>query len=117
MELNEYSFKIADEPDTFMSLSNFVPSGRDPVEGCYNIITKYGKLGGDYAKSAIEDEHQLIPFKKPIIMFSAGSFFEVRNNYPEFFGCLLKDIHKNGKIVHYGLAFPLYFKRGKNEGI
>jgi len=116
-EFSEFHFKKPDDADTFMSLSNFVPSENDPVNGSYSLITKFGKLGGDYAKSAVKGENQLIPFKKPLIMLEAGSFFEISNSNSEYFGCMIENIHKNEKIVHYGIAYPLYIKRGKNESI
>jgi len=116
-DLREYNFRIPENANSFMSISNFVPAENDPVDGCYSIMTKFGKLGGDYAKSAVDGENQLIPFKKPLIMFNAGSFFSVQDTGKEHFGRMINGIHKNEKIIHYGLAYPVYFKRGENENV
>lgn len=117
IDFTEFSFPECAHPYAYMSLSNYVPSQNDPVDGKYKLITKFGKLGGDYAKSAIEDDSVLLPFKKPLIMFEAGSFFKVKDGPKDYYGRMINDIHKNGKIVHYGLSYPLYFARGGNGKI
>lgn len=92
------SFSVSDV-NAFMSLSSFVPNDSDPIQGYYQLITKWGKLGGDYAKSEI-------PFKKPLIMFSAGSVF-FDTPIREYYGRLIEGIHYNLKIKHYGFVFPI----------
>lgn len=94
----EIDFSVSN-PNAFMSLSNFVPSGNDPKNGFYNLITKWGKLGGDFARGSV-------PFKKPIIMMTEGSTF-YDEKIKEYYGLLLENIHKNKKIKHYAFSFPL----------
>ncbi len=94
------------EPNAFITLSSYIPSENDPTRGYYSIIHKFGKLGGLYAKGISEVYGN--PFKIPLIMFSAGStFFDKNYRREEVYGSLLKDVHKNKKIRHYGYAFPI----------
>jgi CRISPR-associated protein Csm4 len=96
----------ADKPNAFMTLSSFVPFGNDPIKGYYNIIHKYGKLGGHYAQGT--EEALGNPFKVPLIMFSAGSvFFDDDYKRGKVYGSLLKNVHKNKDIRHYAYAFPI----------
>lgn len=96
----------AKNPNAFMTLSSFIPKENDPVDGYYHTLLKYGKLGGLYAKGMSEVNNN--PFKKPLIMFSAGSVFydkEYRKDKP--YGALLDDVHHNKGIRHYAHAFPI----------
>ena len=54
----------SEEPNAFMTLSSYIPKENDPTEGYYNIIHKYGKLGGLYAKGTSEVNGN--PFKVPL---------------------------------------------------
>lgn len=58
---------VCDEPNAYMSLSQFIPDRNDPTEGYYRLIQKYGKTGGSFAKTN--------PFKRPLLMLSSGSTF------------------------------------------
>jgi len=106
-EVNEgIDLHEAENPNAFMTLSSFIPKENDPVEGYYQTLLKYGKLGGLYAKGTPEVNNN--PFKKPLIMFSAGSVFydkEYRIGKP--YGALLDDVHHNKGIKHYAHAFPI----------
>jgi CRISPR-associated protein Csm4 len=94
------------KPNAFITLSSYIPSENDPIRGYYSIIHKFGKLGGLYAKGIPEVYGN--PFKIPLIMFSAGStFFDTNYSQKEIYGSLLKDVHKNKSIRHYGFAFPI----------
>lgn len=111
------SFYPIDAPNAFMTLSSFVPRGDDPTEGYYQPILKYGKLGGNYAKSRIEKNNGFNPFKRPIIMFASGSVFYIKekdeNHKPiirDYYGGLINNIHWSESIKHYGIAFPLGLK-------
>lgn len=89
-----------------MTLSSYIPTENDPTEGYYNIVHKFGKLGGLYAKGVAEVYGN--PFKVPLIMFSAGSVFFDKNYKPgKIYGSLLKNVHKNEAIRHYAYAFPI----------
>lgn len=90
----------------FMTLSSYIPHPEAPTKGYYEILLKYGKLGGTFAMGSTEVGNN--PFKKPLIMFRAGSTFYDRNyDKSKIYGSLLKDVHKNPKIRHYAYAFPL----------
>lgn len=88
-----------ENPNSFMTLSSFIPAKTDPIKGYYNVLKKHGKLGGMYANGN--------PFKRPLLMFQAGSVFfdePVKSTY----GFLLQDVHHKHKDVrHYAYAFPI----------
>lgn len=102
-----------DQSNAFMCLSNYVPVKGDPTEGCYNIMTKYGKLGGHYANSSIIPGKEPIPYKYPLIMFQQGSIFKTVQN-KHFYGKIVQEIHPsaNPVISHYGMAYPFHVKTG-----
>lgn len=104
IDIKEYNFNSPENPNAFVSLSSFVPSENDPVEGWYDMQVKYGKLGGHYAS-----ETSRTPFKKPIRMFQAGSVFKT-NNLKEYYGQLVSNVHADEKIKHYGYAFAVGMK-------
>lgn len=93
--------KEADSPNAFMTLSSYIPDSKAPTNGYYDILLKYGKLGGDFAKSD--------PFKVPLIMFRSGStFYDEKYSKDKSYGSLLKKVHrKNPDIRHYAYAFPV----------
>ncbi len=96
----------SDNPNGFMTLSSYIPHPGAPTEGYYEILLKYGKLGGSFAGGSAEVNNN--PFKKPLIMFRPGStFYDQRYDENRIYGSLLTDVHKNPKIRHYGYAFPL----------
>jgi len=98
-----------DCPDSFMSLSSFIPTSSDPTDGHYTLLHKYGKLGGGFASGASGSDGN--PFKKPLLMFAAGSTFRDLAFTPnKVYGSLLGDVHTNPAIKHYALAFPLGIK-------
>ena len=85
----------------YVSLSNFVPAKNDPVQGFYNILVKYGKLGGDYTFCGK-------PFKKPLMMLTAGSTFFVKEEIKPFYGKVVENISPSKpEVVHYGYAFAV----------
>jgi CRISPR-associated protein Csm4 len=105
-EIGAYSFDAFGDfespPDAngFVSLSNFVPARDDPGEGTWQTMVKYGKLGEEYAASGN-------PFKRPLLMFMAGStFYDVPCR--EYYGRMVKNIAPSyPDVVQYGLAFPV----------
>ncbi len=102
IEIKECTFTSPSNSNAFVSLSSFVPSINDPVDGWYEMHVKYGKLGGDYSTSKS-------PFKKPIRMFKAGSVFKT-NDVKEYYGQMIAKIHSDEEIMHYGYAFPVGMK-------
>lgn len=95
----------AESPNAFMTLSSFIPTGKNPTKGYYNIVHKFGKLGGHYAKGV--DEVHRNPFKVPLIMFTAGSLFFDKYETGKVYGSLLGEVHENKAIRHYAYAFPI----------
>jgi len=88
----------------FVSLSNCVPAAQDPISGHWDVIVKYGKLGEEFATAGN-------PFKKPLIMFTAGSCF-YDSPCREYYGRLvrgLSSVHTD-KVVQYGFALPVPMK-------
>ena len=72
------------------------------------IFTKYDKLGGTFVLSEN-------PFKKPLIMYKAGSTFDSSDSNL-FVGSLIHNIHKNESICHHAFAPVVMFKEdGSNE--
>ncbi|MGB9803129.1 type III-A CRISPR-associated RAMP protein Csm4 [Desulfofundulus sp.] len=95
------AFNDLDQANGFISLSNFVPAGDDPVDGRYRMIVKYGKLGEEYALSAL-------PFKRPLLMIRAGSAFRTTGNIKPFYGKMVEGIAPGHPgVLHYGLAFAV----------
>jgi len=91
------------DANAFVSLSNFVPAAHDPTHGYWSIFVKYGKLGEEYASSAN-------PFKKPLLMFAAGSVFR---DFPvhDYYGRLVAGLSlSHQEAVQYGFALPVPMK-------
>jgi len=93
---DEYEFPMQENFNAVMTLSNTVPSVNDPVDATYNLITKYGKV--------VQNKN---PFKKPVLMFTPGSVFRTKNRV-NYLGHLVKNVHKDGNIVHSGMGIPVY---------
>lgn len=101
-------FASPQDANGFVSLSNFVPARGDPREGTWQTIIKYGKLGEEFA---IGDN----PFKRPLLMFTAGSCF-YHAPCKEYCGRMVDDIApSHPEIVQYGLAFPVPIKLPQKE--
>lgn len=114
---------IADA-NAFMVLSHYVPNAAAPQAGYYRLMTKYGRLGGDYASSVIPGINKYYggsppkvhPFKKPLVMIRPGSVF--LGKPADHHGLLLGgeqrspalQIHKFPGIRHYAYAFPVGLK-------
>lgn len=84
-------------------LAACTPAADDPADGFWKLQTKFGKLGGDWAvgphPSGIHN-----PFKKPLIMLTAGSILKTDSPRP-FYGRLVDDIHRNfDEVRHYAIA-------------
>lgn len=86
----------------FVSLSNFCPAAQDPVNGYYEMMVKFGKLGEEYA---VRDG--LSPFKRPLLMVRAGAVFHDPTPRP-WYGRMVRGLHPaDGNIVQYAYALPL----------
>lgn len=95
------TFESLEDSNGFVSLSNFVPSVSDPTEGYYKTMVKYGKLGGEFTFSEN-------PFKKPLMMLTAGAVFKVSGAVKPFYGQMVEGLSSiKPEVVHYGYAFPV----------
>ncbi|MBF0555952.1 MAG: hypothetical protein HQK96_15615 [Nitrospirae bacterium] len=101
IKLEPFKFNDVNGANGFMSLSNFVPARHDPSDGFYKIFVKYGKLGGEFTFCGR-------PFKKPLIMLTAGSSFRVNENIKPYYGRMVEGIAPAmPQVVHYGYAFSI----------
>ncbi len=69
------------------------------LNASYKLRTKYGKLGGDFAIRGN-------PFKKPVIIMEPGAIFYGIKDI-SLKGQLLKNIHTDSRIRHYGLPLTI----------
>jgi CRISPR-associated protein Csm4 len=93
----------AQTPNAVLLLAACVPAAEDPADGFWKLTTKFGKLGGDWAvgphPTGIHN-----PFKKPLVMLSAGAVLKTDSPRP-FYGRLVDQIHPDfPEVRHYGLA-------------
>jgi CRISPR-associated protein Csm4 len=95
-------FNTPDDANGFVSLSAFTPLATDPTEGRWRIRVKYGRLGEEFASG---DN----PFKKPIVMLTAGSVF-YDNPIEEYYGRMITDVSLVPGVVHYAYALPVPIK-------
>lgn len=101
LNLKEFNIPPCPSANAILSLANFYPSSPECLNGYYNLITKFGKLGGAFASG-------YNPFKKPVIMIEAGAIIIDPNYSPEkHYGCLVSNVHTNSSIKQYGYAFPI----------
>lgn len=91
------------KPNAVLLLASCAPAESDPAEGFWKLHTKIGKLGGDWAvgphPSGIHD-----PYKKPLILLTAGSIFKTDSPRP-FYGRLVPNIHRSfEEVCQYAIA-------------
>jgi len=106
ISVEEHTLPVYVKANAFMSLSNFIPAKKEEINGYYNILIKFGKLGGLYASG-------YNPFKKPIIMLEAGAvILDSQIDSDKYYGKLQKNVHTDSAIKHYGYAFsiPIYYE-------
>jgi len=89
--------------NAFVSLSDFVPDKDFPRNGWYNLVTKQGKTGPGISSNAG-------PFKKRMIMLGQGATFIDKYSTERRYGCILRDIHPDNRIVHFAAAYPMWVK-------
>lgn len=99
VELEEFRLEGANDPNAFVLFSHTIPSADDPREGYYDILTKFGKLGANFAPTGRV-------FKRPVIMLLPGATFSSRVICP-FYGRIVEGVHhEHGEVVQYGLSLP-----------
>lgn len=102
-------FSVA-APDARVSLSMTAFQGMETYRAAYRLITKFGKLGGDFAFAGTAGGTPK-PFKKPVLMYEPGAVFfcsESLSDRP-----LLENIHSDKRIRHCGIPITLPFVRGQ----
>jgi CRISPR-associated protein Csm4 len=93
-------FNIPDNPNAFVTLSNYIPSANDPTNGNYKTFVKYGKLDREFARSEA-------PFKKPLLMISEGAIFYT-DKVKEYYGRVVTNAAVyNENIIQNGYVFVL----------
>lgn len=100
-------FETPSQANGFVSLSNFVPARNDPVRGAWQTIVKYGKLGEEYA-------NRENPFKRPLLVLTAGSTF-YDAPCKEYYGRIIHDLSPYAGVVQYALALPVPAKLPEGE--
>jgi len=93
----------AQNPNAVMLLAACVPAQDDPTDGYWKLMTKHGKLGGDWAvgphPSGLHN-----PYKKPLVMLAAGAILKTDAPRP-YYGRLVDNIHPDfPEVRHYGLS-------------
>jgi len=95
------------DANAHMVLSATSFEGIEKYAAYYRLMTKFGKLGGNFAVSS-PSGGPCRPFKKPILMIEPGSVF---------FTCddlsgkpLLKNIHSDERVHHCGVPVTLPIK-------
>lgn len=84
--------------NSFVLLGNVIPRATDPSQGFYRLTIKRGRLGEEYAK--LHD-----PFKKPLIMLTAGSVLYSTNKDTLWLGRFVENIAPSAtQVVHCGMA-------------
>ena len=92
-----------DNPNGFVTLSNYVPEQNDYTQIVFaDISTKRGKLSGGYAT-----EENI--FKKPIVHYLPGAVFE-SDNPGEIKGKALDNIHFMEEIIQFMIPFTVEVK-------
>lgn len=87
--------------NAFVSLSHFCPDRRTPIDGVYRVFVKYGVLGEEFNSSGN-------PFKRPLLMFQAGSVFRTGNAPMDYYGRMVKNVSPiKREVVQYGYAFAV----------
>ena len=101
--LEKYNgFQDIENPDAFVSLSNYTPKDGDYTEVIYGTpLVKRGK-------TADVGDNMNFPFKKPFACFTAGALFKGNVNNEK--GKVLTNIYINKNVVQIGIPFILGVK-------
>jgi CRISPR-associated protein Csm4 len=95
-----------ERPNAIILLGPCAPTPNDPAEGYWQVFTRYGKLGGDWATGpGPTGTHN--PFKRPLTMLQAGSVLLTDSPRP-YYGHLVDNVHPEfAEVRHYGLALAM----------
>jgi len=90
--------------NNILLLSSFVPSEKDPTNGCYKLFTKFPKLGEEFSI----EWHNF--YKKPLLMIQAWATFKKNENYKWYVWRMIKNVDFQGRwVYHYAYWFTLEF--------
>lgn len=104
--ISEVELPKADNPNAFMTLSNYVPVKNEQIDGWYEIFTKFPKVGGEYSRIG-NDGAEAVPFKNPLIMLAPGSILKYQEANDTYGGLIMNIYPPNPDVVQYAFAFPL----------
>ena len=106
----DFNLPKANNPNAFLTLSNYYPKNGDPTDGFYETVVKFGKLGGDWAKSKEKTWKTKNTFyKMPIIFIAPGGVFKTEE-IKQYYGCLIPNVHIDERIVQYGYTISIGVK-------
>lgn len=94
----------AKQPNAMLTLGPCTPAPDDPTQGHWKVLTRFGKLGGPWAKS--DDQQNNTPFKYPLLMLETAA---VLFGPPRpFIGRIVHNVHPvRSEVVHYGYALTI----------
>lgn len=105
-QITSLNLQPVEAPNAVLLLGPCAPLPEDPSTGYWQVFTRYGKLGGEWATGpGPTGSHN--PFKRPLTMLGAGSVLLTDSPRP-FYGHLVDDVHPEFKEVrHYGLSLAM----------
>ncbi len=95
----------AKQPNAVMLLGPTVPKPGDPHRGFFQLGTRSGRVGGDFAIGPLPDGSTQRQ-KRPVHCLLAGSVL-LTDNPPAFVGRVLRNVHQWSELRHYGLSLTL----------
>ncbi|NLE29145.1 MAG: hypothetical protein GX629_05705 [Phycisphaerae bacterium] len=97
LSVEPWSMPQAKTPNAIILLGTCCPRKTDPTQGFWQIKTKNGKFGGDWALGEN-------PFKKPLTFLEPGSIFKTDSS-PAYMGQMVSHISDTyPQALQYGLA-------------
>ncbi len=104
----DYDLPEVKNPNAVLLLGSAQATEGQKYDGWWQFIYKSGKTWGQIDNSEISK----IPYKVPLNMFAPGSVFKIKNKnlIPSALGGILKNIHPDERIIHYGYGMTLGVK-------
>ncbi|RKY29874.1 MAG: hypothetical protein DRP74_08070 [Candidatus Omnitrophota bacterium] len=106
-ELNPGFFGDRNSSDAVVLLSHCAVCDKefDLSRSFYKLKTKIGRLGGSYAG-------RFPYFKRSVVLLREGSVIAVKGK-KDFYGDLIRGVHIDKDIVHYGIGVPYWVNTGE----
>ena len=95
----------AKQPNAVLLLGPTVPKPGDPHRGFFQLGTRSGRVGGDFAIGPLPDGSTQRQ-KRPVHCLLAGSVL-LTDHPPAFVGRVLRNVHQWSELRHYGLGLTL----------